>query len=270
MAEGPAPLLFIALAFLFAGFIKGAIGIGLPTVVMGLLSIVMPPAQAAALMVLPAIATNIWQMAAGPALAALLRRFAWMIVAIFIGTFATIGLMTKTGAFAQTALGIVLAAYGAYGLFARRFEVKRASERWLSPLIGLCTGMLSGATGVFVIPTVPYLTSIRMNSEELVQSIGITAFVCPLALDHRHALAPPPCGGRLHALVLRRADRTRRLHVSAQCPLSLTRTMYASCRTEAGTTTTTYAPRKSGTRRLASSNAGRQPLLNQCDPLGQR
>jgi uncharacterized membrane protein YfcA len=182
VTDSAAPLVFIAIAFLFAGFIKGAIGIGLPTVVMGLLSIVMPPAQAAALMVLPAIATNIWQMAAGPALAALLRRFAWMIVAIFIGTFATIGLMTKTGAFAQTALGIVLAAYGAYGLFARRFEVKRTSERWLSPVIGLCTGMLSGATGVFVIPTVPYLTSIRMNAEELVQSIGITAFVCPLAL----------------------------------------------------------------------------------------
>ena len=182
MVDSAAPLVFIALAFLFAGFIKGAVGIGLPTVVMGLLSIVMAPAQAAALMVLPAIATNIWQMAAGPALAALLRRFAWMIVAIFIGTFATIGLMTRTGAFAQTALGIVLAAYGAYGLFARRFEVRRAAERWLSPLIGLCTGMLSGATGVFVIPTVPYLTSIKMNAEELVQSIGIAAFVCPLAL----------------------------------------------------------------------------------------
>ena len=67
MAEGAAPLVFIAVAFLLAGFIKGAIGVGLPTVVMGLLSIVMPPAQAAALMVLPAIATNIWQMAAGPA-----------------------------------------------------------------------------------------------------------------------------------------------------------------------------------------------------------
>ena len=98
------------------------IGIGLPTVVMGLLSIVMPPAQAAALMVLPAIATNIWQMAAGPALGALLRRFAWLIVAVFVGTFATIGLMTKTGAFAQAALGAVLAAYGAYGLLARRFH----------------------------------------------------------------------------------------------------------------------------------------------------
>ncbi|HEX9435311.1 MAG TPA: sulfite exporter TauE/SafE family protein [Burkholderiales bacterium] len=188
MAEGPAPLLFIALAFLFAGFIKGAVGVGLPTVVMGLLSIVMPPAQAAMLMVLPALATNIWQMAAGPSLLALLRRFAWLIVAVFIGTFATIGFMTSTGAYAQAALGLVLAAYGAYGLFARRFEVKRESERWLSPLIGLITGMLSGATGVFVIPNVPYLTSLRMNSEELVQSIGILAFVCPLALGLALAL----------------------------------------------------------------------------------
>ena len=182
MADSAGPLVFIAVAFLFAGFIKGAIGIGLPTVVMGLLSIVMPPAQAAMLMVIPALATNIWQMAAGPALAALLKRFGWLIAAVFVGTFATIGLMTKTGAFAQTALGAVLAAYGAYGLFARRFEVQRKNERWLSPLIGLVTGSLSGATGVFVIPWVPYLTSLKMNSEEMVQSIGVLAFVCPLAL----------------------------------------------------------------------------------------
>jgi len=182
VAEGTVTLAFIALAFLLAGFIKGATGVGLPTVVMGLLSIVMPPAQAAALMVLPAIATNIWQMAAGPALRALLRRFTWMIVAIFVGTFSTIGLLTKTTSIAAAALGAVLAAYGAYGLLARRFEVRRAAERWLSPVIGLVTGMLSGATGVFVIPSLPYLTSLGMDREELVQSIGIAAFVCPLAL----------------------------------------------------------------------------------------
>jgi uncharacterized membrane protein YfcA len=149
---------------------------------MGILSIVMVPAQAAALMVMPALATNIWQMAAGPTLGALLRRYATMIVAVFIGTFATIGLMTKTAAFAGTALGAVLAAYGAYGLWGRRFQVERMTERWLGPLVGLVTGLLSGATGVFVIPTVPYLTSLRMDAEELVQSIGIMAFVCPLAI----------------------------------------------------------------------------------------
>jgi uncharacterized membrane protein YfcA len=182
VTEGATPLVFIAIGFFFAGFIKGAIGIGLPTVAMGLLSIVMPPAQAAGLMVMPALATNIWQMAAGPALGALLRRYAWMIVAIFIGTFTTIGLLTKTGAFAGVALGAVLAAYGIYGLFGPRFQVRRESERWLAPVIGFITGLLTGATGVFVIPTVPYLTSLKMDSEELVQSIGILAFVCPLAL----------------------------------------------------------------------------------------
>ena len=35
---------------------------------------------------------------------------------------------------------------------------------------------------MFVIPWVPYLTSLKMNSEEMVQSIGVLAFVCPLAL----------------------------------------------------------------------------------------
>jgi len=44
------------------------------------------------------------------------------------------------------------------------------------------TGMLNGATGVFVIPTAPYLTFLRLGKEELVQIVGINAFVCPLAL----------------------------------------------------------------------------------------
>lgn len=184
---------------------KGAIGVGLPTVVMGILSVVMPPAQAAALMVLPAIGTNIWQMTAGPALLALLRRLAWMMVAVFVGTFATIGLMTRSASAATAALGAVLAAYGVYGLFARRFEIKPAAERWASPLVGLATGLISGATGVFVVPTVPYLTSLRMKPEELVQAIGISAFVCPsaltlaLAVHGRYSIAL--AGGSLLAVV---------------------------------------------------------------------
>jgi hypothetical protein len=180
--SGAAAIAFIAVAFLFAGWVKGAIGVGLPTVVMGILSIVMPPAQAAGLMVLPAIGTNIWQMAAGPSLGKLLRRLAGMIVGVFVGTFTTIGLMTRSPAGASAALGAVLAAYGLYGLFARRFEIDSRHERWTSPLVGLATGMICGATGVFVIPNLPYLTSLRMTSEEFVQSIGISAFVCPLAL----------------------------------------------------------------------------------------
>jgi uncharacterized protein len=174
---------FIAAVFLLAGGIKGVLGLGLPTVAMGVLSVVMAPAQAAAILVIPALVTNIWQVAAGPALLALARRFALMIVATVIGTFATVEFLTKSpGSTATGALGAVLAAYGIYGLVGPRFEIGRRWEQWLSPFVGFATGMLNGATGVFVIPGAPYLSSLRLDKEELVQSLGINAFICPLAL----------------------------------------------------------------------------------------
>ncbi|HEY5217141.1 MAG TPA: sulfite exporter TauE/SafE family protein, partial [Pseudolabrys sp.] len=55
----------IAGAFLLAGFVKGVIGLGLPTVAIGLLGLLMTPAQAAAILVVPSLATNIWQFVVG-------------------------------------------------------------------------------------------------------------------------------------------------------------------------------------------------------------
>ncbi len=189
LSAAPLGLAFLLFAFLLAGGVKGLLGVGLPTVAMALLSFSMPPAQAAATLIIPAIATNVWQMAAGPALFRLLRRFASMAIGMVVGTFATIGLMTGTSTSLATAiLGVVLGAYGAYGLVGRPFRASPRAERWLSPLIGLATGMITGACGVYVVPAVPYLNSLGLDKEELVQSIGISAFVCPLALSGALAL----------------------------------------------------------------------------------
>ncbi len=51
-------LLLIAAAFLLAGFIKGVIGLGLPTVAMGLLAVTMQPSRALAIVIVPAIVTQ--------------------------------------------------------------------------------------------------------------------------------------------------------------------------------------------------------------------
>ena len=67
-------LLLIAAAFLLAGFVKGVLGLGLPTVSMGLLAVTMPPAQALAIVIVPAIVTNIWQTFVGPYLRDIVRR----------------------------------------------------------------------------------------------------------------------------------------------------------------------------------------------------
>src|SRR5262245_4784280 len=122
----------IGAVFLLAGGVKGALGLGLPTVAMGLLSVVMTPAEAAGILVIPALVTHGWQVALGRALPMLMRRFAWMSGATVIGTFSTVGFLTTSSATATAALGAVLAAYGIYGLVGVRFEIPPRCEPWLS------------------------------------------------------------------------------------------------------------------------------------------
>src|SRR5215472_12961875 len=74
---GPMPagtLLVVAVVFALAGFVKGVIGLGLPTISMGPLAIVMPPVEAAAILILPSFITNVWQMLVGPSLRDVFRR----------------------------------------------------------------------------------------------------------------------------------------------------------------------------------------------------
>ena len=52
-------LILIAAVFLIAGFVKGVVGLGLPTVSMGLLAVSMAPSRAIAIVIVPAIITNI-------------------------------------------------------------------------------------------------------------------------------------------------------------------------------------------------------------------
>ena len=175
--------LLIALTFIAAGIVKGAVGMGLPTVAMGLLSLVMPPAAAAAMLVVPSLVTNLWQLLAGPAFGVLLRRLASMMIAIWLGTLAGIGALTGDASpWAAVALGGVLALYGVIGLLAPRLRVPQRAERWLSPLVGLATGLVTGATGVFVIPAVPYLSALGLEKDELIQALGLSFTVSTLAL----------------------------------------------------------------------------------------
>jgi uncharacterized membrane protein YfcA len=96
-------------------------------------------------------------------------------VGVCLGTAVGIGLLTGGAAtLATVALGAVLAIYGAIGLISARFTISPRSERWLSPLIGLITGFLTGATGVFVIPAVPYFNSLGLEKEELIQTLGLS------------------------------------------------------------------------------------------------
>jgi uncharacterized membrane protein YfcA len=176
-------IVVVTATFLLAGCVKGVVGMGLPIVAMGLLGALMAPLQAASLLVVPSLVTNLWQMLAGPELRVLSKRFATMMAAVCVGAFLGIGLLTGASTrLAAGALGAVLALYALIGLFAPQFHVRRQLEPWLSPIMGLVTGMLTGATGVFAIPAVPYFNSLNLGKEDLIQVLGISFTVSTVAL----------------------------------------------------------------------------------------
>ena len=173
----------VTATFLLAGLVKGVIGMGLPSVAIGLLAIVMSPAQAVAIMLGPSLITNVWQMLIGPHLIPLLRRLWLLLVGSVIGIWLGGGILTSTNSrYAALGLGVALVIYAAIGLSAVRFSVPRRHEPWLSPLVGLATGFIAGGTGVFVIPAGPYFQAIGLDKDELVQMLGISFTVSTLAL----------------------------------------------------------------------------------------
>ncbi|MDQ0997888.1 putative membrane protein YfcA [Phyllobacterium ifriqiyense] len=198
------PVIWITVAsvFLLAGLVKGVVGMGLPTVAMGLLAITMPPAQGAAILIIPSFVTNIWQLLAGPSFKRLFKRLWTMMAGVAVGTVAGSGWLTggHTGV-ALSGLGAALTIYAMLGLLQVRFQVSVRYENLLSPLVGLITGLVTGATGVFVIPAVPYLQALMLEKEELIQALGLSftvstiALALGLALHADDQMAPVPLLG---------------------------------------------------------------------------
>lgn len=178
-----ANLAIAAATFLVAGVVKGVTGMGLPTVAMGVLGAVLPPVTAASLLLIPSFVTNVWQLIRGPNFAALIARLWLMMLGILIGTVAGARLLTSGNAkWTTVGLGAALAIYAIVSLLARPLCVPARAEPWLSPIIGLTTGLITGSTGVFVIPAVPYLQALGLSKDDLIQAMGLSFTFSTVAL----------------------------------------------------------------------------------------
>jgi uncharacterized protein len=168
----PHILAAIAATYLLAGFIKGVIGGGLPTISIGILGLVMPIPDAVALVVLPSFITNVWQ-SLGPRLWPLFKRLWLMLAGICIGAF--LGRDLMTGAYREWTEAVI-------GLTKLKLHLDPHYEKWVAPPVGIATGFIAAGTGVFVIPSGPYLQAIGLRKNDLVQSLGITYTISTIVL----------------------------------------------------------------------------------------
>ena len=176
-------LVVVFATYLFAGFVKGVIGFGLPTVSLALLAISIGLNEAMALMLIPTFVTNLWQALVGGALAGILRRIWPLLVTAPIGIWLGNDMLVRSEAWLLSGLlGVLLCVYCAASLATRQIPPPGRWERSLSPIIGAATGLSAGLTGSSVVPGVLYLQALGLGRDQLVQAMGILFTVTTASL----------------------------------------------------------------------------------------
>jgi len=170
-------------SFLLAGFAKGVVGLGLPTISLALLTVFLDLPTAMALLVVPSLCTNIWQGLVGGHLAVLLRRlwplFAAAIIMVWLGVVIADHI---DQAMLTRILGGLLVIYAAMSLTVTPPSIPRRLEKILAPVCGASNGLLTGLTGSLFMPGVIYLQALGLPRDQLVQAMGLLFAVSTAAL----------------------------------------------------------------------------------------
>lgn len=175
-------LLFLA-ALLAGGLVKGALGVGLPLVAVPLLSLGMSPHLAIALLVVPVLASNIWQAVEGGRLVPSLRRFGGLIVAQGLATALTVR-MTLAMSASQLNTLLAAAVLMAVALMAWKptLQVSPERERVVGVGVGLLSGLLGGVSSLTGPVIITYLMALQLRRDEFVGSVSIIYLLGALPL----------------------------------------------------------------------------------------
>lgn len=169
--------------FFLAGFVKGIIGLGLPTISLALLTIAINLPTSMALILVPSLVTNIWQAIGGQnGRAIILRLWPFFLLATLSVWPGAILFTTIDLSFLSALLGFLLIVYTSFHFSGLRFVVKSQNERWIGTLAGITNGVITGMTGSFILPGVLYIHAIGLSRDTLIQAMGILFTLSTIAL----------------------------------------------------------------------------------------
>lgn len=170
-----ADLLLILPVFLIAGLVKGVAGFGLPTISIALLALFRPLPEAMALMLVPSLATNVWQAVAGGTLRQVAPRIGVFLACSAAAAFLAAGQLARTDAVLLSGLlGLCLVGSATLALAAPSLPAPAPrTEVWLGPPMGIASGAIAGLTGSYLVPAAPWLQAIRLPRDQFVQGFGL-------------------------------------------------------------------------------------------------
>ena len=162
------------LVFLFAGVIKGVIGLGLPTISLGILSLFAPPHTAIALVVFPLLLSNIWQIFRTGAGLDTLRRYGVLAGCLFVTLWLTTFVTARLSAdLLIGVIGLAMFIFAVTSLWGPNFTIPDRADRIAQVIAGVAAGALGGLTSIWSPPFVTYLIARKVESEEFMRASGV-------------------------------------------------------------------------------------------------
>lgn len=170
----PIQIALVVTAFLAAGIVKGATGLGYSTSALPVLTIAVGLHTAMPLVLFPSMASNMTVMAAAGHFRGTLRRFLPLYIALVPGLVFGLALMLWIDQdVAASALGLVIIAYSAIGIWRPALHLPDHWERALQIPVGLLNGTVNGLTGSQIMPLVPFMLSLKLDPDRFVQAVNI-------------------------------------------------------------------------------------------------
>jgi len=165
-----------ALVTLFAGFVKGAVGFGMPMIMISGLASFLAPEIALAALIIPTLVSNVWQALRGGALLAwksvVTYRVFIGVLLVFIAISAQfVGKLSAASMF--LIIGVPVSIFAATQLLGLRLRIQQRYRLWFEVLLGSIAGIIGGISGVWGPPTVAYLTATDTPKTEQIRVQGV-------------------------------------------------------------------------------------------------
>jgi uncharacterized protein len=168
-------LWFAGFGLFFAGVIKGATGLGYSSCALPFLVPAVGLKSAIALLIIPALVSNIQVVVTTGHFRETLSRFALLYIAMGPGIIAGSATLNYIDIrIATAALGSVIAGYAIFAIVRPPWSIGSAAERALQIPVGVLNGFVTGLTGSQVMPLFPYIMSLGLDPNRLVQAINLT------------------------------------------------------------------------------------------------
>lgn len=167
--------IFVIFALVLSAFIKGSLGLGFSTICLAILANVIELKTAISIVVLPSLLSNIIVMVEAGNFRISIAKFFVMILAAIPGMFVGLQLLRQNdNTVSVSILAIVLIIYGCWGWVNHQFRINDSYTQRLNPVVGFITGIVNGATGSQIFPVMPYLLSLNISKDVLVQTINLS------------------------------------------------------------------------------------------------